>query len=74
MCCVKTDSFVFLFLFVCSVARVSGGRVKASCYSSRCHAEGARDLPKKRVHSGKFTFASLAGKSPVCNLKRRSGI
>lgn len=39
-----------------------GGRVQAPCYSGRCPAEGARELPKERVHAGKSSSASAAGK------------
>lgn len=45
-----------------------GGRVQAPCYSGRCPAEGARELPEERVHAGKPPSASAAGKGASCNL------
>lgn len=52
--------------------RCLGGGVQAPCYSGRCPAEGARELPKKRVHAGKSSSASAAGKGrlPICKKTR----
>lgn len=42
--------------------------MQAPCYSGRCPAEGARELPEERVHTGKPPSASAAGKGASCNL------
>lgn len=51
-----------------------GGGVQAPCYSGRCPAEGARELPKERVHAGKSSSASAAGKGHLQSVNTRGAL